>query len=161
MACTVGAEVEGSPGHAAAADEAGEEVNIILRPENARERMAVAWQRACEFLQLGKAVKVRVDECKPTRTLDQNAKLWAVLTDISRQVEWYVDGKMQKLEPEEWKDILSAGLKKHQRIAQGIEGGFVILGARTSKMTIGEMIDLIELAHAFGAQHGVIWGNGD
>lgn len=131
---------------------------FILRPESARSRMAAAWHRACQFLEQGKAVRVRLDEVKPTRTLDQNDKLWAVLTDISRQVDWFVDGKMQKLEPCEWKDVLSAALKKQQRIAQGIEGGFVILGQRTSKMTVGEMSELIELAHAFGAEHGVKWG---
>ena len=95
---------------------------FILRTDNARQRMAAAWQAACRFLELGRAVKVTVDEVKPTRTLDQNAKLWAVLTDISRQVEWHVDGRMQKLEPEDWKDILSAGVTKSQRVAAGIEG---------------------------------------
>jgi hypothetical protein len=132
--------------------------SFVLRPVNARERMAAAWHMACQWLELGKSVRVRVDEAKSTRTLEQNSKLWACLTDISRQVEWFADGKLQKLDPEDWKHILSAGLKKHQRIAQGIDGGFVILGARTSRMSIGEMSELIELAHAFGAERGVRWG---
>lgn len=85
-----------------------------------------------------------------TRSLDQNAKMWAVLTDIAKQVEWY--GQM--LKPEEWKHILSASLKK-QKAVPGIDGGFVVLGLSTSKMTVSEMRDLIELAHAFGAEHGV------
>ncbi len=131
---------------------------FILRTENARPRMAAAWEAACRILELGKAVRVKVEECSPTRTLDQNAKLWAVLTDISRQVEWHVDGRMQKLEPEDWKDILSAGVKKSQRVAAGIEGGFVMLGQRTSKMKIGEMVELIEFALWFGTEHGVTWG---
>jgi hypothetical protein len=132
--------------------------SFVLRPVNARERMAAAWHMACQWLELGKSVRVRVDEAKSTRTLEQNSKLWACLTDISRQVKWYVDGKEQLLPAEDWKEILTAGLKKHQRIAQGIEGGFVIIGARTSKMSIGEMSELIELAHAFGAERGVRWG---
>lgn len=130
---------------------------FVLRTGNARARMAAAWEFACRILEVGKAARVKVEELTPTRSLDQNAKLWAVLTDIARQVPWYVDGKEQLLEKEEWKDLLTAGLKKHQRIAQGIEGGFVILGARTSRMTVGEMCELIELAQAFGAQHGVNW----
>jgi hypothetical protein len=120
--------------------------------------MAYAWKVACDLLQFGKPVRVRIDEKKPTRTLDQNALMWAVLTDIARQVEWPVDGKLQRLEPEDWKDILSAGLRKTQRVAQGIEGGFVMMGQRTSRMTIGDMSELIELAYAFGAEHGVVWG---
>lgn len=131
---------------------------IFLDAANARDRMAYAWKVACELLQFDKPVRVRIDEKKATRTLDQNALMWAVLTDIARQVEWPVDGKLQHLEPEDWKDILSAGLRKTQRVAQGIEGGFVMLGQRTSRMTIGDMSELIELAYAFGAEHGVVWG---
>ena len=131
---------------------------FILRAENARDRMRAAWDFACRILeQPGKAARIKIEECQPTRTLDQNALMWAVLTDIARQVEWPVDGKMQYLEPEDWKHVLSAGLKKHQRIAQGIDGGFVILGQRTSRMTIAEMSELIELCHAFGAEHGVVF----
>lgn len=130
---------------------------FVLRTENARDRMAAAWAFACRFLEIGKAAKVVVAECAPTRTLDQNAKMWAVLTDIARQVEWPVDGKMQHVEPEDWKDILTAGLKKHQRVAAGVEGGFVMLGQRTSRMTIGEMVELIEFALWFGTERGVKW----
>ncbi len=89
------------------------------------------------------------------RTLEQNALMWAVLTDISKQLEWPVNGAMRKLAKEDWKDILSAGLKKEQRIAQGIDGGFVLLGQRTSKMSKTAMGDLIDLAYAFGAERGV------
>jgi hypothetical protein len=131
---------------------------VILRQENAREHMARAWRMACDILQHGKVARVRVDEFQPTRTLEQNAKMWCVLTDIASQVQWHVDGKLQYIEPEDWKDILTAGLKKTQRIASGIEGGFVMLGDRTRRMTIGQMVELIEFAHWFGAEHGVVWG---
>lgn len=131
---------------------------FILRTENGRARMAAAWAACCRILELGKAVKVTVDEAQPTRTLEQNAKLWAVLTDIAKHVEWHVDGQMQLLDPEDWKDILTAGLKKTQRIATGIEGGFVILGQRTSRMRVGEMVELIEFALWFGTERGVVWG---
>ena len=120
--------------------------------------MRVAWDAVCAILQHpDKAARVRVEEYHPTRTQAQNALLWAVLTDISRQVQWVVDGKMQHLEPEDWKHILTAGLRKHHRIAQGIDGGFVILGQSTSRMTIAEMSELIELCYAFGAEHGVVF----
>lgn len=92
-----------------------------------------------------------------TRSLEQNNLMWSVLTDLSKQVEWCVDGRMQKIDPEDFKDILSAGLKREQRVAAGISGGFVMLGQRTSKMTKGEMADLITLGHAFGAERGVRW----
>jgi hypothetical protein len=91
------------------------------------------------------------------RTSDQNRRMWAMLNDLARQVHWPVDGQMQLLDAEDWKHIISAGLKKHQRVAAGIEGGFVILGQHTSKFTTKEMSDLITIMLAFGAERGVIW----
>lgn len=76
--------------------------------------------------------------------------MWANLEDIAQQVVWFG----QKLDKQEWKDVLTAGLKK-QKIVPGIEGGFVVIGARTSKMSIAEMNELIELSTMFGAQQGV------
>jgi hypothetical protein len=130
---------------------------FILKTENARSRMSAAWANACQFLELGRPVKIEVTEAKPTRTLEQNSRLWALLTDVSRQVQWPVDGKLQHLSPEEWKEIFTAALRKGQRVAQGIEGGFVMLGSRTSRMSIGEMVDLQTLIEAFGIEHGVKW----
>lgn len=96
-----------------------------------------------------------VVEIKPrTRSLDQNAKMWAMLADLSRQVEWYG----QRLTSEEWKDVLTAALKK-QKAVPGIDGGFVVIGARTRNMTIREMSDLVELMYAFGAERDVKWSD--
>lgn len=130
---------------------------VILQLDNARDRMAFAWKKACEILEIGKPVKVTLDEYKSKRSLEQNAKLWACLTDIARQVQWPVDGKLQYLTPDDWKDILTAGLHKSQRVAQGVDGGFVMLGQRTSKMKVGEMVELIEFVNWFGTEKGVRW----
>ncbi|MFZ4835917.1 recombination protein NinB [Rouxiella sp. Mn2063] len=89
-----------------------------------------------------------------TRSLDQNAKLWATLRDISEQVVWYE----RKMDSESWKHVFTAALKK-QVTVPGIDGGFVVLGQSTSKMTVGEMRDLIELMNAFGAEQGVSWSD--
>ena len=102
-----------------------------------------------------------VDEHKPlvveirplTRSLAQNALLWSVLTDIARQVDWHG----RRLSKDDWKHILSASLYQ-QDVVPGIDGGFVVLGKSTSKMTVGQMRDLIELAQAFGTQQGVKFG---
>ena len=96
-----------------------------------------------------------MDAGKATRSSEQNAAMWAMLTDISRQMRWPVNGSMEWLTPEEWKVILSAGLKREQRIAAGMDGGWVVLGQRTSRMTKAEMSELLELIQAFGAQKGV------
>lgn len=85
-----------------------------------------------------------------TRSLEQNSRLWAMLTDISEQVEWYG----RKLSPDDWKNVFTASLKK-QDVVPGLDGGFVVLGASTSKMTKGEMSDLQTLIEAFGVEKGV------
>ena len=43
-------------------------------------------------------------------------------------------------------------------MAQGVDGGFVMLGTSTSRMSVGDMIDLQTLIEAFGAERGVQWG---
>ena len=90
---------------------------------------------------------------EPTRSLEQNAALWAALSDVSEQVEWY--GK--RLTPEDWKHVFTASLKKLE-VVPNLDGtGFVALGMSTSRMSKREMSDLLELIHAFGAERGVIF----
>jgi hypothetical protein len=93
------------------------------------------------------------------RTDEQNRLLWALLTDISRQVMWPVDGELVNLDKEDWKHILSAGLKRHQRMAKGIDGGLVILGISTRKLNKADMAMLLEICMAFGGQQGVVWSD--
>jgi len=76
--------------------------------------------------------------------------MWAVLSAISEQVVWHG----MKLSKDEWKDVVTAAIKK-QKVVPGIDGGFVVIGAHTSKMSVKEMIDVIDCAQAFGAQNGV------
>lgn len=92
-----------------------------------------------------------------TRSLDQNNLMWAALTDLSRQVQWTVNGKQETLSPDDWKNVITASLTEENRMALGINGGFVMLGKSTSRMTIKEMTEVIEFAHAFGAERGVRW----
>jgi len=97
-------------------------------------------------------------EVKPrTRSLDANAKMWAMLADVSRQIVWPVNGKMERLSPEDWKAIITASLTQENRMAVGIQGGFVMLGKSTSKMTISEMSEVIEFLYSFGADRDVVW----
>lgn len=136
------------------------EVKFFLRNDGAaRSTMQQVMACVARYFELGLAVRLVLKELQPNRTLDQNAKMWAMLHDISQQVMWPVDGREQMLEPDEWKEILTAGLRKTQRVAAGVEGGFVMLGSRTSRMTIAEMAELIEFIQWFGAERSVRWGD--
>jgi len=88
-----------------------------------------------------------------TRSIDQNRKLWACLSDVSRQVEWH--GRW--LDSESWKCIFTAALKK-QDVVPNLNGdGFVVIGQSTSKMRVSEFSDLLELIQSFGAEKGIRW----
>lgn len=96
----------------------------------------------------------QVEVKPPARSLAQNARFWAMLDDISHQVVWY----KQKLSSEDWKLVFTAAWKKHE-VVPGIDGGFVVLGLRTSTLTVSEMGELMELMSAFGAERAVIWSD--
>lgn len=126
-------------------------------PSRVREVLRLAYLFATELCVSG-AVEIIVRPVKSRRTLEQNAKLWAMLGDISRQVEWPVNGVMQKLDSEDWKALMTAAARQEIRMAQGINGGVVMLGESTKRMTVAELGDVIECMYAFGADKGVTWG---
>lgn len=121
----------------------------IRSQETLRPIMLEVWQTVNKGFQAGPVV---IELKREKRTLDQNSKLWPMLSDVSEQVEWYGE----YLTKEDWKDVLTAAYKR-QKAVPGIDGGFVVLGARTSKMNKAEFSELIELIYAFGADHDVKW----
>lgn len=85
---------------------------------------------------------------EPTRNLEQNAALWAILHEISEGVDWHG----RKLSPEDWKNVFTASLRRMD-VVPNLEGtGFVALGQSTSSMGKREFSDLLELANAFAAE---------
>lgn len=121
----------------------------MWEPVQARKALdGPVWERLKAMLIAGHRMVVEV---KPeTRSLEQNARLWAMLTEISQQVDWYGN----KLTPEEWKDVFSAAMKR-SKVVPGLDGGFVVCGQSTSKMTRAEMSEMQTLMEAFGAERGV------
>lgn len=90
-----------------------------------------------------------------TRSNLQNSMLWRLLTITSKQVPWAVNGHESWLSPNDWKDIFTASLHQEMRIAKGIQGGFVMLGRSTSKMTVNQMTAMIEFIYSFLAEQGI------
>jgi sulfite reductase beta subunit-like hemoprotein len=112
-----------------------------------------ARRNAAEFILNAAPDGFAVTVAEPTRTLEQNARMWALLTDISEQVEWY--GK--RLTPEDWKHVFTASLRKLTVVPNLDGSGFVALGLSTSRMSKRELGDLMELIAAFGSERGVVW----
>lgn len=93
---------------------------------------------------------------EPTRNLDQNARLHALLTDIAKQVEWH--GK--KLPVDVWKRLCTAAwlreIGESPEMIPALDGrGFDVLFEKTSRLSVKQMSSLIEWATAFAAEHGV------
>jgi len=106
-----------------------------------------------EMIQKGlKGGPVVVTLGRETRTKDQNKKLWPMLADVAGQVVWYG----QQLSKEDWKHIFTASLTE-QRVVPSLDGGFVVLGQSTRRMSKEQLSQLIELIYAFGAERGVQW----
>ncbi len=124
----------------------------LWEPTQAHKQLMHAWAECIKPMLVGGHRLVL--EVKPeTRSSEQNRRLWAMLTEVSSQVDWYG----QKLSPEDWKHIFTASLKK-TRAVPGIDGGIVVLGQSTSRMTKAEMCDLQTLIEAFAAERGVLLG---
>ena len=93
---------------------------------------------------------------EPGRSLDQNAALWPRLEAFSDQLVWPVNGKSCWLEPEEWKDILTAAFRQETvRLAMGLNGGMVMLGQRTSKMSKRTFSEFLDFIDSVAAEYGV------
>lgn len=91
------------------------------------------------------------------RSLDQNAKMWPMLKDFADHAMLEVDGVMLLVEPEDWKDVLTAAFEQETRVAVGLDGRKVLLGARTSQYGQAKMSEFIEFMYAAGSERGVVW----
>jgi 2-phospho-L-lactate guanylyltransferase (CobY/MobA/RfbA family) len=120
----------------------------VLAHDEARRRAA----QACMTAPDGHVVKI----AQQTRNLEQNAAQWPILEAIADKLLWPVNGDMVKLTPEEFKDILTAAFKQEDvRLARGLNGGVVMLGGRTSKMSKQTFSEWLEFLHWFCAERGV------
>lgn len=93
---------------------------------------------------------VKVSAAK--RSDDQNAKMWAMLSDISRAKP---EGRMHI--PEVWKCIMMAALGHEVKFEMGLDNQPFPIGFRTSRLTKPEMSDLIEFIYAYASKHNIKW----
>lgn len=127
---------------------------VMHNAQQGREVLGRLWEVCKPWLLAGHKLVVTAKE--ETRNNAQNALMWVWLGAFSEQLDWPVNGAMVKIEPEEWKDVLSAAYKQETaRLAMGLNGGFVLLGLRTSNMGKREMADFLGFMQAEAAMRGV------
>lgn len=93
----------------------------------------------------------------PGRTLDQNAKLWAMLSDIA---DAQPDGRQHA--PEVWKALFLAALGHELRFEHAIDGSEALLpiGFHSSLLTRPQFADLLTFIQRWGDEKGVRWRTG-
>jgi hypothetical protein len=91
-----------------------------------------------------------------TRTPEQNAQQWPYLAGFAKQLQWPVNGHMVHMTADEWKDVLTAAFTRETvRLAQGLDGGLVMLGLRTSKFSKKRWPEWMAFLKATAAERGV------
>ena len=88
-----------------------------------------------------------------TRSTEQNAKLWAMLSEISR-----AKPEGRHWTPETWKCAFMHSLGHQVQFCEGLDGsGPFPLGFRSSRLSKQQMADLITVIIEYGERHGVVF----
>ncbi len=86
------------------------------------------------------------------RSDEQNAKLWAMLTDVAKARP---DGRAAT--PDVWKALFMQACGHEQVFEMGLDGRPFPMGFRSSKLTVAQMADLITFIQQWGDERGVAW----
>lgn len=118
---------------------------VILRTDRQR-------QLACDLIARAPVdAVVRISEA--TRNADQNARMWAMLSDVAR-----AKPEGRRWTPETWKAAFMHALGHQCLFAEGLDGsGPFPVGFRSSRLTVRQMADLITIIGEYGDRHGVQW----
>jgi len=96
----------------------------------------------------------RVDIKGPKRTLDQNSRMWAMLTDIAEQKVHCG----RKYTTDQWKCLMLHGCGREIQFIPSLDNStFIPWGQSSSDLSKAEMAELIEFMLAWGAQNGVVF----
>lgn len=117
---------------------------LILDSPMARQK-AMAWVHKAPG-------GTRVEFKASKRSIPQNDRMWAMLTDIAQQLPWHG----MTLKPDAWKLLFLDALKREVRAVPNLDNtGFVNIGRSSSDLSKSEMGDLMTLIEKFGAEHSV------
>lgn len=119
---------------------------VIIRSAQDRGR-AVRW---VEQAPVGTVVEFR----QKGRSGDQNSAMWSILTQINRQRPVHNGIKMSAVL---WKAVFMQALGAELVMLPTLDGdGLFPFGHRSSKLTVGEMSDLITLMLAWATQQELV-----
>lgn len=129
---------------------------IIRNADELKNMFRTAYNLADKGLQSG-AVVLKLD--RESRSLEQNSKLWPMLSDLAKQVE-YAGKRRSK---DDWKLICFQAWQeietehKIEYVPNLSGSGLIMLGCSTSSLNKKEFAALIECIYSIGAQYNVNW----
>ncbi len=90
---------------------------------------------------------------EPSRTLDQNAKMWAMLADVRR-----AKPEGRDWSDEQWKAVFMDACGHQAVFVPKLDGpGFICLGFKSSALSKSQFSDLGDCIYEYGARHEVCW----
>ena len=91
---------------------------------------------------------------EPTRNIEQNSRMWAMISDVSRAKP---EGRHWTTET--WKCAFMHALGWHCAFAEPLDGqgGPFPIGFKSSRLSVRQMADLITVIQEYGDRHGVVW----
>jgi hypothetical protein len=96
----------------------------------------------------------RVEFKEVKRSLPQNDRMWAMLTDIATQKDHYG----RKYTPEIWKCLLMHAWGREVKFIPALDGESVVpMVYRSSDLSKAEMTDLIEFMFSWGSENGIVF----
>ena len=118
---------------------------VILRGDTQRQFA----KRLIEAAPVDAVVSIR----EASRNRDQNARMWAMLTDVSR-----AQPEGRRWTADTWKAAFMHSLGHQVQFCEGLDhSGPFPLGFRSSHLTVRQMSDLITVIAEYGDRHGIEW----
>lgn len=114
----------------------------------ATDTQRILAKRLIDVAPQGAVVNIR--EAK--RSNEQNARFWAMLSDVSRSKP-----QGRQMTPERWKAVFLQSFGHQVQFENDLEGRPFPIGHSSSALSVSEMRDLMEFISAWGAQNGVRW----
>jgi NinB protein len=121
--------------------------HFLILANQAIKNKAHRWIDAVPF-----GTRFELREAK--RSNEQNARMWAMLGDISRQVTH----QGRRYDSDRWKVLFLYALGQETEFLPSLDGvSFVPYGPRSSELSVAEMSEMTELMSAWGTERGVIF----
>lgn len=99
----------------------------------------------------------RVEFKAARRSVAQNDRMWAMLTDVAAQKEH----AGRKFTPDQWKVLFMHACGKEVQFLPALDAStFIPWGQSSRDLSKHEMSDLIEFMMSWGTQNGVIFHDG-